>query len=104
MISLYTSLDDVLFNMVFATKEDLVKYIRLLGIEAEDQCSVIYCRRDGFVSGFHINTDPTTKAAMLGYIILGEQWTLIVPKLLKKVNDRWAEQAKEARDNGKDSG
>jgi hypothetical protein len=99
MISLYRSLDDVLFEMVFAPQKDLIEYLRSLNIEVEEENEILYCKRDGFGGGFSIYSDPVTKAAMLGFLVVGERWASIAPNLLEKVDKEWGKRHKKDKQN-----
>ena len=50
---------------------------------------ITFTNHQGQSGGFNFNSDPITKAAMIGFAISGIYWTKCFPGLLKKVNQKW---------------
>ena len=92
-MSINDALEDRLVEMVFADDRDslpnwLSKIIR--GVVFIENDTIYFRNEDiNLTGGVSIESDYTTKAVMVAFVIAGIQWPFLFPKLLEKVNKQW---------------
>jgi hypothetical protein len=85
-------LENRLTEMIFENDINVFNnWFKLMVKKSEfDSDNVItFINHQGQSGGFDFNSDPVTKAAMIGFAISGIYWTKAFPGLLKKVNQKW---------------
>ena len=82
-------------EMVFCDDQEVfMKWLKSMVAEAEvdNEGTVYFTNNLGNRGGFMFNSDPTTKAAMIGFAIAGQYWTKAFPTLLDKISVTWKKQ------------
>lgn len=74
------------------------KWLVALGGEVIDRSEQISIRGpSGVTGGLVRGMDPVSCAAILGLLVLGQQWAYVAPELMLKVRKRWKAETKQSR-------
>lgn len=83
-------LESRIIELTFAPWETLPGELSKLGLKCElqEDGGSLLVRNEQMGIGI-INTDPTTKAVLLAFILCGPVWGAFFPQLLEKVDIEW---------------
>jgi hypothetical protein len=94
-----------LVEMTFALPDEVAQWLARLGMAVDRSGTGVVRIRNPYLkitTAFVAGSDPTTRAACLGFAIAGSHWTCLFPHLLDMVNREWRSRRRSVETSRKD--